>query len=189
MMSITGRGPERSRRRDVIALTVKSGATAEAAEEIAEQGARARWSSASRTGSAMSTCFEQARRPLRGRARDGRLQRRLSGRGPVPQRRRRRPLRRAARATLAALAEAVGAGPAALKLSDDMLGLAWGKLLINLNNAVNALSGRTLIEELKQRDYRRVFAASDTRGAGPAPPREDRAGKGRRRRARACCRW
>ena len=35
-------------------------------------------------------------------------------------------------------------GPAALKLSDDMLGLAWGKLLINLNNAVNALSGRTL---------------------------------------------
>ena len=41
-----------------------------------------------------------------------------------------------------------------------MLGLAWGKLLINLNNAVNALSGRTLIEELKQRDYRRVFAAA-----------------------------
>ena len=30
----------------------------------------------------------------------------------------------------------VGSGPAALKLSDDMLGLAWGKLLINLNNAV-----------------------------------------------------
>ena len=43
-----------------------------------------------------------------------------------------------------ALAEAVGNGPAALTLSDDMLGLAWGKLLINLNNAVNALSGLTL---------------------------------------------
>ena len=41
-----------------------------------------------------------------------------------------------------------------------LLGLAWGKLLINVNNAVNALSGRTLIEELKQRDYRRVFAGS-----------------------------
>jgi 2-dehydropantoate 2-reductase len=64
----------------------------------------------------------------------------------------------------AALSEAVGPGPAALKLSDDMLGLAWGKLLINLNNAVNALSGRTLIEELKQRDYRRVFAASIREG-------------------------
>ena len=45
-----------------------------------------------------------------------------------------------------------------------MLALAWGKLLINLNNAVNALSGRTLIEELKQRDYRRVFAASMREG-------------------------
>ena len=41
-----------------------------------------------------------------------------------------------------------------------MLGLAWGKLLINLNNAVSALSGRTLVEELKQRDYRRVVAAA-----------------------------
>src|SRR5439155_16425909 len=81
------------------------------------------------------------------------------------------------------LAEAIGDGPAALRLSDDMLPLAWGKLLINLNNAVNALSGRTLQEELKQRDYRRVFAASMREGldllkraeiepvaAGPVPP-------------------
>ena len=45
-----------------------------------------------------------------------------------------------------------------------MLGLAWGKLLINLNNAVNALSGRTLQEELKRHDYRRVFAASMKEG-------------------------
>jgi 2-dehydropantoate 2-reductase len=45
-----------------------------------------------------------------------------------------------------------------------MLGLAWGKLLINLNNAVNALSGRTLQDELKRRDYRRVFAASMLEG-------------------------
>jgi 2-dehydropantoate 2-reductase len=41
-----------------------------------------------------------------------------------------------------------------------MTGIAWGKLLINLNNAVNALSGRTLLEQLKERDYRRVVAAS-----------------------------
>jgi 2-dehydropantoate 2-reductase len=45
-----------------------------------------------------------------------------------------------------------------------MLALAWGKLLINLNNAVNALSGRTLRDELKHRDYRRVFAASMREG-------------------------
>jgi 2-dehydropantoate 2-reductase len=63
-----------------------------------------------------------------------------------------------------ALADAIGEGPAALKLSPDMLGLAWGKLLINLNNAVNALSGRTLIEELQERDYRRVVAASQREG-------------------------
>ena len=46
----------------------------------------------------------------------------------------------------------------------DMLGIAWGKLLINLNNAVNALSGRTLVEQLVQRDYRRVVAASQREG-------------------------
>ena len=38
------------------------------------------------------------------------------------------------------LAKRIGDGPAALRLSSDMLGLAWGKLLINLNNAVSALS-------------------------------------------------
>ena len=59
-----------------------------------------------------------------------------------------------------ALAEAIGKGPGALRLSDDMVGVAWGKLLINLNNAVNALSGRTLLEQLSDRNYRRVVAAS-----------------------------
>ena len=64
------------------------------------------------------------------------------------------------------LAEQVGTGPAALRLSGDMLGLAWAKLIINLNNAVNALSGRTLIEQLGNRDYRRVVAASMREGLG-----------------------
>ena len=62
------------------------------------------------------------------------------------------------------LAKEIGESPAALKLSDDMLGIAWGKLLINLNNAVNALSGRPLVEQLLQRDYRRVVAASQREG-------------------------
>ncbi len=62
------------------------------------------------------------------------------------------------------LEERVKDGPAVLKLSDRMVELAWGKLLINLNNAVNALSGRTLIGELRERDYRRVFAASISEG-------------------------
>ena len=38
------------------------------------------------------------------------------------------------------------------------------KLIINLNNAVNALSGRTLVEQLRERDYRRVVAASQREG-------------------------
>jgi 2-dehydropantoate 2-reductase len=62
------------------------------------------------------------------------------------------------------LCERLEKGPASLKLSDDMLGLAWGKLLINMNNAVNGLSGRTLRGELRSRDYRKVFAASIQEG-------------------------
>jgi 2-dehydropantoate 2-reductase len=58
------------------------------------------------------------------------------------------------------LAAAVPRGPATLRLEQDMAGIAWGKLLINLNNAVNALSGRTLLDQLRERDYRRVVAAS-----------------------------
>ena len=63
------------------------------------------------------------------------------------------------------LAERVGRdGPAGLHLSDDMLGVAWGKLLINLNNAVNALSGSPLLQQLREHDYRRVVVASQREG-------------------------
>lgn len=62
------------------------------------------------------------------------------------------------------LAARIADGPARLGLSEDMLGLAWGKLLINMNNAVNALSGRTLLNELQKRDYRLVFAAAIKEG-------------------------
>ncbi|HYE27913.1 MAG TPA: 2-dehydropantoate 2-reductase [Allosphingosinicella sp.] len=85
---------------------------------------------------------------------------------------------------LRALAERIGDSPARLRLSSDMPAVAWGKLLINLNNAVNALSGRTLLEQLRERDFRRVVAASivealgllDAAGIepakiGPVPPR------------------
>ncbi len=58
------------------------------------------------------------------------------------------------------LAERIGSGPGRLTLAPDMKSVLWGKLLINLNNAVNALSGRPLLEQLSDRDYRRVVAAS-----------------------------
>ena len=39
-----------------------------------------------------------------------------------------------------------------------MAAVQWGKLLLNLNNPVNALSGLPLKEELAERDYRRCLA-------------------------------
>lgn len=43
---------------------------------------------------------------------------------------------------------------------DDMAAVQWAKLVLNLNNAVNALSGQPLAAELAQRDYRRCLAAA-----------------------------
>ncbi len=41
----------------------------------------------------------------------------------------------------------------------DMKPVQWGKLLVNLNNALNALSGETLLHQLQIRGWRRVLAA------------------------------
>ena len=46
-----------------------------------------------------------------------------------------------------------------LRLHADLKPVQWGKLLLNLNNPVNALSGLPLRAELMQRGYRQVFAA------------------------------
>ena len=157
-------GPEGLADAEVIALAVKSGSTAEAAAEIAANATPGALVVSFQNGISNVEALEQG---LGGRfeiARgmvqynvaylgDGRFHKGVAG-----------DLYADRRAGTRALAEAIGGGPAALKLSDDMLGLAWGKLLINLNNAVNALSGRTLIEELKRRDYRRVFAAAMREG-------------------------
>ncbi|KQV89988.1 2-dehydropantoate 2-reductase [Massilia sp. Root351] len=40
----------------------------------------------------------------------------------------------------------------------DFASIQWGKLLINLNNSVNALSGVPLVQQLRQRGYRRSLA-------------------------------
>ena len=45
-----------------------------------------------------------------------------------------------------------------LQQSEDIAGLQWGKLLLNLNNALNALSGVSLGEQLRQPDFRRCWA-------------------------------
>ncbi|WP_068304177.1 2-dehydropantoate 2-reductase [Pararhodobacter sp. CCB-MM2] len=47
-----------------------------------------------------------------------------------------------------------------LHVHDDMQPVMWGKLMLNLNNAINALSGLPLKDQLGQRDYRRCLAAA-----------------------------
>jgi len=144
---------------DIIILAVKSGATAEAAREIGENA---------RSG-ALVVSFQN------GISNVDLLTRELGERFPVVrgmvpfnvaylgQGRFHKgvagALRAEDRSQVRALAERVQGGPASIQLSSNMLGLQWGKLIINLNNAVSALSGLPLLEELQQRDYRRVVAA------------------------------
>lgn len=86
-------------------------------------------------------------------------------------------------AAIMPLAEAVEDSREPLRLAPDMAAVAWGKLIINLNNAVNALSGVLLVEQLGNRDFRRVVAASQAEAlrvlkaagikpakVGPVPP-------------------
>jgi len=149
----------------IIALTVKSGATAEAAREIAAHGREGALVISFQNGISNVDVLEQE---LGGRFEvvrgmvpyncaylgEGRFHKGVAG----------APLYAENRPETRELADRIGPGPAELQLSDDMLGIAWGKLLINLNNAVNALSGRPLLAEISERDYRRVFAAAMREG-------------------------
>lgn len=58
------------------------------------------------------------------------------------------------------IAKTLGDHPTKMMLEDDMVSIVWGKLLMNLNNAVNALSGLGLRDQLMQHGYRRVLGAS-----------------------------
>jgi 2-dehydropantoate 2-reductase len=45
-----------------------------------------------------------------------------------------------------------------MRPTDNIAGVQWGKLLVNLNNALNALAGLPLRQQLAQRDWRILFA-------------------------------
>jgi 2-dehydropantoate 2-reductase len=45
-----------------------------------------------------------------------------------------------------------------MRPTDNIAGVQWGKLLLNLNNALNALSGLPLRQQLAQRPWRMLFA-------------------------------
>jgi 2-dehydropantoate 2-reductase len=45
-----------------------------------------------------------------------------------------------------------------MRATDNIAGVQWGKLLLNLNNAINALADLPLRQQLKQRAWRMLFA-------------------------------
>ncbi len=79
----------------------------------------------------------------------------------------------AGRPDLRALLDVEGVGCAD---HPDMAGLAWSKLALNMNNALNALSGLPLKRQLSDRPWRRILAAQIdellrvTKAAGIALP-------------------
>jgi 2-dehydropantoate 2-reductase len=64
----------------------------------------------------------------------------------------------------AGLVAALRAARMPLDLHDDLTRVQWSKLLVNLNNSVNAIAGLPLREQLAQRDYRRVLALAFAEG-------------------------
>ena len=64
------------------------------------------------------------------------------------------------------VAPVLAAAGLATVLPPDIRAVQWGKLLLNLNNPVNALSDLPLRQELLDRDCRRVFAALQTEALG-----------------------
>lgn len=147
------------RRADVIALCVKSTGTAAAAKEIAKHARKGTTIISFQNGVSNADTLKGALpgfTVLRGMVPfnvahmgNGRWHKGVAG-----------TLWAQDHAVTRDLNERIGERVGAMRLSDDMVGVAWGKLLINLNNAVNALSGKPLLEQLSERDYRRVFAAS-----------------------------
>jgi 2-dehydropantoate 2-reductase len=51
-----------------------------------------------------------------------------------------------------------------MRPSADIVGMQWGKLLVNLNNALNALADLPLRQQLAQRAWRRLFAEQIAEG-------------------------
>ncbi|NIB40477.1 2-dehydropantoate 2-reductase [Pseudomaricurvus alkylphenolicus] len=65
-----------------------------------------------------------------------------------------------------ALVEALQRADLPTVMSDDLEGIQWGKLLMNLNNSVNALSGIPLKEQLNRGEFRRITAMSQREALG-----------------------
>lgn len=75
------------------------------------------------------------------------------------------------------VAKALAVSGLPMQSHPDMAGAQWAKLLLNLNNALNALSGLPLLTQLSDRKWRRVMALQSAealavlRAAGIKPAR------------------
>ena len=63
-----------------------------------------------------------------------------------------------------------------MRATGNIDGVQWGKLLLNLNNALNALADLPLRRQLAQRPWRTLFADQVAEGSGGDPRRRHQAG-------------
>ncbi|MDB5656808.1 MAG: 2-dehydropantoate 2-reductase [Tardiphaga sp.] len=66
----------------------------------------------------------------------------------------------------AGTAQALSVADLPVRATDNIAGVQWGKLVLNLSNALNALSGVPLREQLAQREWRALFADQMAEGLG-----------------------
>lgn len=73
-----------------------------------------------------------------------------------------------AHAGIEPLVTALDAAGQGIRQSHQIIGDQWAKMIVNLNNGLNTLSGGTLREGLLQRDYRRALAGCVEEALGVA---------------------
>ena len=61
---------------------------------------------------------------------------------------------------LATIAESLSEQQLDIRIEDNIESVRWARLQLSLNNAINALSGLPLRDQLQQRDYRRILASA-----------------------------
>ena len=145
---------------DIILVTVKSGATAAMAGLIAEHAASGATVVSLQNGvgnvDVLLARLGGMARVVPGMVPFNVVQTRAEGQAPR--------FHRATSGTVqigpgvAGLREALAVKGVAVAESADMAGVLWGKLLLNLNNALNALAGIPLAAELADKRWRRLLA-------------------------------
>jgi 2-dehydropantoate 2-reductase len=164
---------------DVILVTVKSGATDEMGQQIARHARHDATVVSLQNGvgnlDTLRSRLGAARRVVAGMVPFNVVQTHEDGKSPR--------FHRATSGTIliasgvAGLREALDAPGITVEEHADMAGVLWGKLLFNLNNALNALSGVPLATQLADRRWRLIVAAqaaealSVLKAAGVRPAR------------------